>query len=215
MPLTAGAPLTASALEDLTFTIITISPTPGASAQHLVFNHGYSIYADNTGTGSAASRLWFDAPNGAEFVIGPRAGGSAIDHFRIRTNATTASAANMFINSSNHQVMRSTSSLRYKTDVRDAVIDLDALNALRPVWFRDRNEVAEYGVEGARNYLGLIAEEVHDTGLAELVQYDGEGRPDAVQYDRIPVALLALVREQAAQLVELRERVEALESEGG
>jgi Chaperone of endosialidase len=212
MPLTAGAPVNASALEDLTFTIITISPTPSAAAQHLVFNHGYSIYADNTGTGAAASRLWIDAPDGSDIIIGPRSGSSFTTTLRLRTNATTASAANCFIDSSTQQIRRSTSSLRYKTDVHDAEFDTAAWLALRPVVFRDRNEVNEYGIEGSRQYLGLIAEEVDALGLSHLVQYDGNGDPDSVQYDRITVGLLALVREQAAQIAALTQRVEALES---
>jgi hypothetical protein len=72
---------------------------------------------------------------------------------------------------------------------------------LRPVTFRGLSDEDGDGVA-----LGVIAEETDDLGLTYLVDYDADGRPDAVQYDRIAVALIPHVRA-------LRDRIDQLEEE--
>lgn len=210
--------------------VVSLTPTASSDAQALAFNQSHSIYVDNVNiAGAAGSRFWLDMPDNADVVIGPRAGADLINEFRLRCDATTASAANMFISSSNYTVARSTSSLRYKVDVVDLDIDLTAVRQLRPVRFRDRGEV-ERDPDTTQTYIGLIAEEVHALGLAEFVAYmedeeTGERTPDGVQYDRLTVAALMLVGEledtaaaQAAQITALQDslasltaRVDALE----
>jgi hypothetical protein len=72
-------------------------------------------------------------------------------------NDTTASAANVFI-ASNGDIQRSTSSIRYKTDVEtleQSYADNVILNA-RPVWYRSLCEADNSGW----SYYGLIAEEI-------------------------------------------------------
>jgi hypothetical protein len=72
-------------------------------------------------------------------------------------NDTTASAANVFI-ASNGDIQRSTSSIRYKTDIEtleQSYADNVILNA-RPVWYRSLCEADNAGW----SYYGLIAEEV-------------------------------------------------------
>jgi hypothetical protein len=182
---------------------LTISPTAGAGAQHIVFNEGYSIYADNTGAGTANNRLWIDTPDNGQVVIGPRAGASLLEDLRLRTDATVASAANMFIDSSTYKISRSTSSLNYKQDVEDLTLDLAAMRALRPVRFHDKGEMRS-DPANARWYVGLIAEEVHALGLTGFVSYMN-GEPDAVMYDRICLGLLQL--NAAAE-----QRIDALEA---
>lgn len=176
----------------------TISPTASAGAQHLVFNEGYSVYADNTGAGASNSRLWIDAPDNGQVVIGPRAGAQALEDLRLRTDATTASAANMFIDSASYKISRSTSSLKYKQDVEDLSLDLDAVRQLRPVRFHDKGEMTS-DPANARWYVGLIAEEVEALGLTEFVTYMN-GEPDALMYDRFCVALLLLLQNVEARV---------------
>jgi hypothetical protein len=123
---------------------ISASPLQSASSLAIQFEHGYAIYVDNINvSGTAGDRFWLDTPANSDVIIGPRTGTSTILNLRLRTHATTASAANMFLDSSTYQVRRSTSSLRYKTDVVDLDLDLDAVRNLRPVRFRDRSEVEE------------------------------------------------------------------------
>jgi hypothetical protein len=112
-------------------------------------------------------------------------------------NFTTASAANVVVNAS-FQLQRSTSSLRYKTDVHDYTRGIDAVKALRPVFYKGIND-------GDKQFAGLIAEEVHDAGLSEFVVYNDEGQPDALQYSNMIALALKAIQE-------LEARVDALEA---
>jgi hypothetical protein len=103
---------------------------------------------------------------------------------------TTASAANAFIDSTNtNQLLRSTSSARYKRDISDLVDAERVVMHLRPVRFHSLGEV-----DSRTNwYYGLVAEEVAKVEPS-LVNYDKAGRPDGVQYDRVQVWMLPLVQ---------------------
>lgn len=188
--------------------LLTLAPTASTSARHILFNEGYEVYADNTGAGAANNRLWIAAPDNGQVVIGPRAGGSALEDLRLRTDATTASAANTFIDSSSYKISRSTSSLKYKQDVEDYEFDLDAVRQLRPVRFHDKGEMAT-DPANARWYVGLIAEEVQALGLTEFVTYLN-GEPDALMYDRICVALIQVNRQNEERIAALESAVEQL-----
>jgi hypothetical protein len=112
-------------------------------------------------------------------------------------NATTASAANLFITSGG-VLQRSTSSARYKKDITDATHGLSEVLKLRPVKYRGVND-------GDTWFGGLLAEDLHSLGLTEFVQYDEQGRPDAISYGPM-VSLMAKAIQQ------LTARVEALEA---
>lgn len=121
----------------------------------------------------------------------------------------TAAGANCVITVGG-QIQRSTSSLRYKTNVGNADVDVGAVLGLQPITFQERRE-AEADPDGAPRHLGLAAEEVADAGLEELVVRDSDDRPDAVDYAHLTVALLAVVQHQQTQISELAARVEALD----
>ena len=70
---------------------------------------------------------------------------------------------------------RSTSSRRYKNTITDATHGLTELLKLRSVTYKGNND-------GDRLFGGLIAEEVHDAGLTEFVQYNSDDEPDALAY---------------------------------
>jgi hypothetical protein len=110
-------------------------------------------------------------------------------------NVTTANAANVEI--ANDGIMRrSTSSLRYKSDVVNATHGLADVLKLRSVTYKGKND-------GDRIFGGLIAEEVHDAGLTEFVAYDKEGRPDAIHYGNMVALLVKAVQELTARVAEL------------
>jgi len=110
---------------------------------------------------------------------------------------TTATAANLYISASG-VFQRSTSSARYKKDISDATHGLSEVLKLRSVTYRGVND-------GDTWFGGLIAEELHAIGLTEFVQYDQQGRPDAISYGPM-VSLMAKAIQQ------LTARVEALEA---
>ena len=124
-------------------------------------------------------------------------------------SATSGTAANVVI-ASTGQLYQHTSSLRYKVHVTDMPeIPADDVLAMRPIMYYDKTQVEERdgSIDGLRHYLGVIAEEVAEIPLVGdiLVTRDDDGRPQAVEYARIPVLLLPIIKD-------LRERVAALES---
>jgi len=116
---------------------------------------------------------------------------------------TTGSGANVYVDS-NGILFRSTSSLRYKSDVTDATHGLADVLKLRSVTYKGKND-------GDTIFGGLIAEEVHDAGLTEFVKYDKEGRPDALNYGNMAALLTKAIQEQQAMIDELKAKVAALE----
>jgi hypothetical protein len=120
-------------------------------------------------------------------------------------NTGTASAANVHI-LSNGFMLRSTSSLKYKRDVQDAPHGLVEVMALRPVTYKGKNPM-----DGESVFGGLIAEEVHEAGLTEFVQYADDGTPDALAYGNMVSLCIKAIQEQQAIITALTARVEALE----
>ena len=145
----------------------------------------YATYMDTSG-----GTLLFSVRNDGVFYTGT--------HTNSPYNLTTASAANCFINSDG-ALYRSTSSLRYKSDVADAAHGLAEVLKLRSVTYKSKND-------GDTVFSGLIAEEVHDAGLTEFVAYDKEGRPDALHYGNMVALLVKAVQELSAKVVALEAR---------
>lgn len=115
---------------------------------------------------------------------------------------TTASAANVYVNSSG-DLMRSTSSLRYKTEIKEVAQDDAAkLLDLTPVTYAS---LCESDNKEERHY-GFIAEEL-DLIDPTLVNYktleDGTKVPDGVQYERVVVGLLKLVQDLTKRVADL------------
>ena len=124
---------------------------------------------------------------------------------------TTASAGNAFLNSASipgNQLLRSTSSLRYKTDIEDMeAVRAQAALQLRPVSYRSLADADDKDV----TWYGLIAEEVA-TVETRLVHYTPSGEPDGVQYERLSALLLKLVQEQQSDIDRLEQAIKTLES---
>ena len=119
-------------------------------------------------------------------------------------NLTTASAANVHV-LSNGTIYRSTSSERYKNSIQDATHGLTELLTLRSVTYKGNDD-------GDLVFGGLIAEEVHDAGLTEFVQYNEEDQPDALAYGNMVSLCIKAIQEQQATIEALTARIAALES---
>ena len=118
---------------------------------------------------------------------------------------TTGSAANVFIDASGI-LFRSTSSLKYKTNVQNATHGLADLLQLRPVTYEGKAET-----DVGKTFGGLIAEEVHEAGLTEFVQYAEDGSPDALAYGNMVSLCIKAIQEQQALITQLTARITALE----
>ena len=120
---------------------------------------------------------------------------------------TTGSAANLYIDSGNGAVYRSTSSLKYKQNIQNAVHGLADLLQLRSVTYEGKAET-----DAGKTFGGLIAEEVHEAGLTEFVQYAEDGSPDALAYGNMVSLCIKAIQEQQAIITQLTARITALEN---
>jgi len=121
---------------------------------------------------------------------------------------TTSGGIAVFINSSN-ELGTSTSSVRFKQDVRDLGQTSELLMRLRPVAFRYKEEVADG--EDVPRY-GLIAEEVAEVA-PELVALDEEGRPYSVRYHVLPSLLLNEMQKQQRTMESQAAEIESLRAQ--
>lgn len=146
---------------------------------------------------------------------------------------STGLAANMHM-AVDGRVYRSTSTRRYKTDIRDADFDPDAVLQLQPRswlpgpipascpdWLHSQHKDAqpcpaeqdpEPADPNARRQVGFIAEELVDIGLSDFVEFNADGQPEAIYYDRLTAALVPLLQSQQQQIAALTERLDELES---
>jgi hypothetical protein len=88
----------------------------------------------------------------------------------------------------------SSSSARYKTDIRPLDVDTGPVLDLDPKAF-------EYERDGSRG-VGFVAEEA-DATFPEIVRYDDQDRPDGIDYKRLAVYLLPEIRANRDRLDEV------------
>lgn len=118
-------------------------------------------------------------------------------------NSTTSSSSNVFITSEG-RFSRSTSSRRYKDDIQDAPT-LDRVLDIRP-----RTWVSKNLDDGTERHYGVISEELADLGLEYLITRNEDGQPEGVNYDRIAVALIPIIRELDDRLKRVEEAIEKM-----
>jgi hypothetical protein len=91
---------------------------------------------------------------------------------------------------------RNVSSLRYKFDIKKLSDDFLALLKVKPKSFK---------YQGSNTSdIGYIAEDFDALGLTNLVSYDNEGRPDSIKYEKIPLYLTEIVKQQQADINKLK-----------
>lgn len=122
----------------------------------------------------------------------------------------TASSGSWVMVAPDGALIRSTSASKYKTDIkRSYVFDYgDRLLNLPTATWMDKAEMKRYAngeskEKPTRNF-GMIAEDLADAGLEMLVLRNPEGGLEGIQYDRIGVALIPVVKH-------LKDKVEKLE----
>ena len=143
--------------------------------------------------GSTASRYLFD--NGAQTQTS--AG------FMIGALATTASAANVRSSAALAGTLSfSTSSSRWKENIEDA--DAETLAASKLLKARHFN--SKHESDNHKRLLGLIAEEVAESGLDCAVEYDTQGLPLALDWNAITAALLVRLEDAERRITELEAR---------
>jgi trimeric autotransporter adhesin len=109
---------------------------------------------------------------------------------------TSVTGSAVMVNSSG-QLGVVVSSERFKTDIAPMESNTAKLEQLRPVTFKLKTDA-----KGTRQY-GLIAEEVAKV-YPELVIRDEKGRIDGVRYDELAPMLLNEMKQQAAEIRDLK-----------
>ena len=121
-------------------------------------------------------------------------------------NATSSGGTAVFINS-NGRLGTSTSSQRFKEEIKPMERASETLFALRPVTFRYKKGIDPQGIP----QFGLVAEDVEAVNR-DLVVRDEEGKPYSVRYEQINAMLLnEFLKEHKAFLHE-QSKVQKLEA---
>ena len=125
--------------------------------------------------------------------------------------ATAAAGIGVFVNS-NGKLGTSTSSRRFKEEIKPMDKASEALFALKPVTFRYKKDIDPAGT----SQFGLVAEEVEKVN-PDLVARDKEHKPYSVRYDQVNAMLLneflkehTTVQEQGAMIARQQKAIEAL-----
>ena len=126
---------------------------------------------------------------------------------------TSSAGTAVFINSDG-KLGTTTSSKRFKDDIKPMDKASEALLALKPVTFRYKKEIDPAGT----SQFGLVAEEVEKVN-PDLVVRDKEGKPYSVRYDQVNTMLLneflkehRMVQEQKGTIGQLKSTVEKQEA---
>lgn len=155
------------------------------------------------------AKLWL---LGSTVELGTGGGGEHLKSLTVYNNTSTFAANVGIATTPVGTFWRLTSSARYKVDISAATISPDSVYGLRPVTYYDRGqwETAGGTVSGLSQQVGLIAEEVAEVpGVGSLlVEFDEDGAPESVNYERVGVVALVALRDLAA-------RVAALEGKPG
>jgi len=193
------------------FSVYTLDGTPtGITPPFTSIDPGTLLVGDLNGFGRVK---WDDANTRMQLLS--TTGRISVEHF------TTAAAANAVLDAVTGVVSRSTSSARYKQDIKPAAIDpADVLKIQGRTW-RQRADVEgmDPDADTERRFVGFVAEELYEIpSMRQFVNVDEDGQPDSIETDRISVALLELAKSQqkqldvqADQIAALTKRLDALE----
>lgn len=121
-------------------------------------------------------------------------------------NRTWSTSANVYV-APDGSLYRTSSAKKYKQDIKHDVPLSDSEKLIKiplSTWI-DKRQYREKNDE--TRYFGMIAEDLRDAGLEYLVQYGDDNEVEGINYDRVALLLIPLVKE-------LKERIEKLESKG-
>lgn len=183
-------------------------------------------YMTREGTGDRNAQMYakaktisFDAMDWINLRSQGGAGRIALDaqyvHSYPTYRQTTSAGANVFV-APDGALIRSSSARKYKTDIQDADNDYGAkLIEFAPQKWIDKVEKKRYEEDPENNkkpgyYYGLIADDLDAAGLDMLVNYGSEGEVEGINYDRLAVALLPVIKSLKDQVAILKEQVKAL-----
>lgn len=170
-------------------------------------------YSGNINGQSGVLAQAFDRGNSAYIQMSLRGSSMVLSNATGGGLNTTANATNMYNDPTTGATLRSTSSIRYKTDVEDLWANVSSkIYSMRPVWYRSNTETT---VDSNKvSYVGLIAEEVAnlEPRLVHWITPDPSqpAIPDGVAYDRLTVLLIDVVKNQANTIIQLQSEIDLI-----
>ncbi|MGX6392678.1 hypothetical protein [Lactiplantibacillus pentosus] len=128
---------------------------------------------------------------------------------------TTSKGANAYL-APDGALVPSTSAAKYKTDIVRS-FETEMGNKLLEVpvaHWKDKEEVLaktrDSNAKDPETYFGMIADDLDDAGLKELVDYDDKGEVRGIQYDRVALSLIPLIRNYRDRITELETEVKQM-----
>ena len=132
-------------------------------------------------------------------------GNDYITNFYTKMAASGSGGAAVYWNSSSYELYSTSSSARYKENIRPFLGGLQEVLRMEPVTFTYIEQ------PNAPEQVGLIAEQLDEAQLTHFVNYNKESLPESVLYDRIAVLAINAIKELNAQNQTLQERIKTLE----
>lgn len=193
---------------------------------------GWLVLASNARVVSNAGYLHLNWDNGLPVAIGSsaaspgRLGGTAgwqvDDTLNVITTTTTgypvAGNANCSLTVGG-LIQRIASSRRYKKEIEPLAVDLEAVLGLQPRRFKFKHRfenidglIVELDRDEAPWNTGFIAEEAHDLGLVDWVEYTDDGEIEGFHYVNFIAAHQAVLQDHQARIAELEAKNESLEA---
>ena len=169
--------------------------------------------SNNVALGSGAGASTTTGSNNVYIGAGMQGAAGESDACYIKSifSQTSATGIPVFINS-NNKLGTTTSSRRFKEEIKPMAKASEALLALKPVTFRYKKEIDPAGI----SQFGLVAEDVEKVN-PDLVVRDQEGTPYTVRYEAVNAMLLneflkehRKVEEQGATIAKQQKQIDAL-----
>ncbi len=122
------------------------------------------------------------------------------------TNLTTGTGTYLVWDSASAEIRRNTSSRRYKEQIEPWQDDFSKILTLEPKQYvrKERPGIRE---------VGYIAEDLDQAGLNAATVYDGQGRPEAIDYGRLMIYANEVLKEHQDKLRQQEAELRSLKAE--
>lgn len=137
------------------------------------------------------------------------------NYIYLKSPHSTSHGANAYLDPDG-ALVPSNSAAKYKTDiVRTFETQMgDKLLEVPVAHWKDKEEVLTKTIDPdaktPETYFGMIADDLDDAGLNELVEYDDKGKVRGIQYDRVALSLIPLIRNYRDRITELENKVKQM-----
>ena len=182
------------------FCNVMIGPVTGSLTSGNFVNNNIAIGWYAGGDGSFGLHCLTSQSN--KIVIG----NSDITNFYTHMAAKSFPATTVKWCSVTNELAADTSSCRFKTNINPFLSGVAEILKLNSVQYNSIEDP-----DGPKE-IGLIAEEVAETGLNQLVSYDNENQPISVSYDRMAALFINAIKELHQENQELKNEISLIKN---